>query len=76
MTLYPTPSLPRTPWIHLCSLQLVRLRPDVRPETLTLVATLLFDEVCELSPAEAATLEVKDWNKADLMKASQRRNRR
>jgi hypothetical protein len=55
------PSLPRTPWINLCALQLVRLRPDVSPETLLYVATLLWNELPDVPPQEAAALEVQDW---------------
>jgi hypothetical protein len=55
------PSLPRTPWINLCALQLLRLRPDVPPDTLVLVATLLWNESPELQPQEAASREVREW---------------
>ncbi|MED5621793.1 hypothetical protein [Ideonella sp. BN130291] len=55
------PSLPRTPWINLCALQLIRLRPDVPPETLLLVATLLWNESPELPPQEAALQEAREW---------------
>jgi hypothetical protein len=56
------PSLPRTPWINLCALQLIRLRPDVPAETLLLVATLLWNEMPELPPQEAAEQEARDWS--------------
>jgi len=55
------PSLPRTPWINLCALQLIRLRPDVPAETLMLVATLLWNESPELPPQEAALQEAREW---------------
>ena len=55
------PALPRTPWINLCALQLIRLRPDVAAETLLLVATLLWNEMPELPPQEAAEQEARDW---------------
>jgi hypothetical protein len=56
------PSLPRTPWINLCALQLIRLRPDVPAETLLLVATLLWNETPEVPPQEAAALEAREWS--------------
>jgi len=56
------PALPRTPWINLCALQLIRLRPDVPPETLLLVATLLWNEMPEIAPQEAALLEAREWS--------------
>lgn len=55
------PSLPRTPWINLCAMQLIRLRPDVDPETLLYVATLLWNEAPETAPLDAAQQEVQDW---------------
>jgi hypothetical protein len=55
------PALPRVPWINLCALQLIRLRPDVPPETLLYVASLLWHESPELPPQEAAQLETREW---------------
>jgi len=55
------PALPEVPWINLCALQLIRLRPDVRPETLLYVATLLWSEVSELPPQQAAWQEAREW---------------
>ncbi|HET9644372.1 MAG TPA: hypothetical protein VFP68_13705 [Burkholderiaceae bacterium] len=55
------PALPRVPWINLCALQLIRLRPDVPPETLLYVASLLWTESCDLPPQQAALFEAREW---------------
>jgi hypothetical protein len=55
------PHLPRMPWINLCALQLIQLRPDVPPETLVYVASLLWTEACDQPPQQAALQEAREW---------------
>lgn len=61
----PPPVLPRVPWINLCALQLIRLRPDVSPEALLYIACLLWHEAPEVPPQEAALQETREWVACD-----------
>lgn len=48
----------RQQWINLCTLAMVRRRPDVPAETLMLLAELMHEDTPRSSPQRAATVEV------------------
>jgi hypothetical protein len=58
------PCMPQAPWQDLFARYLATLRPDISEPVARDMAVIMWIEVCDLSPFEAAELEAASWRES------------